>query len=173
LKIGSIIETTMGVWKPKTHITLKVLGLVWRGPELLAFEVTDSEGRTKGIRPLGGGIEFGETREQAMRREFREELACGATIVGPWHFIENIFEHEGNIGHQMMCVADVELDDRSIYEKDLIEFLENDGTVCSAGWFNPNLLPDEVELYPNGLSTLIEGGLVGRQRGLSPCGTTF
>jgi 8-oxo-dGTP pyrophosphatase MutT (NUDIX family) len=137
----------------------------WRGPELLAFEVTDSEDRVKGIRPLGGGIEFGETREQAMRREFKEELGCVPTIIGPWHCIENIFEHEGNVGHQIMCVADIELDNRSIYDKNLIEFAEDDGTLCTAKWFTPNLLPEGVHLYPLGLSSLISDRLVGPQ----PC----
>lgn len=151
----------MVVWKPKSHITVKVLGLVWRGPELLAFEVTDSMGRTTGVRPLGGGIEFGETREQALQREFREELGCAVTITSRWHTIENIFHHEGSVGHQIMCVADVELDDRSIYERDLIEFAEIDGTLCSASWFNPNCLPGGIELYPLGLSPLIEDGRVG------------
>jgi ADP-ribose pyrophosphatase YjhB (NUDIX family) len=151
----------MTAWRPRSHITCKVLGLVWRGPELLAFEVTDSEGRTIGIRPLGGGIEFGETREQAIRREFQEELACEATIVGPWHFIENIFEHEGSIGHQMMLVAEVELNDRSIYDQDVIHFTEINGTSCSARWYDPSRLPNGVKLYPAGLWELIDARLIG------------
>jgi NADH pyrophosphatase NudC (nudix superfamily) len=69
----------MAIWKPKPFIRVKVLGLVWRGDELLAGEVEDSSGRVTGVRPLGGCVEFGETREAAIRREFQEELGCAVT----------------------------------------------------------------------------------------------
>lgn len=151
----------MAVWKPKAEITVKVLGLVWRGADLLAGEVWDSAGRLIGVRPLGGGIEFSETREQAMVREFREELDCTATIVGPWYGIENIFTHEGHVGHQFMFVADIELDDVSLYERDEIPYRENDGTRCHAAWFRPTALPPGVELFLLDLLALIGHGVVG------------
>ncbi|PDV86278.1 DNA mismatch repair protein MutT [Rhizobium sp. H4] len=62
----------MTVWRPPQQIRVKVIGLAWRQDRLLAAEVEDDGGRIKGIRPLGGSIEFGETREQALQREFRE-----------------------------------------------------------------------------------------------------
>jgi hypothetical protein len=94
-----------------------------------------------------------------------------ATIIGPWHCIENIFEHEGNVGHQIMCVADIELDERSIYDRDLIEYAEDDGTPCFARWFTPHRLPNGVELYPRGLLALIDDGLVGSVPRAQPCAT--
>ena len=145
----------MTVWKPQTSITVKVLGLVWRGSDLLASEVSDSTGRITGVRPLGGGIEFGETREDAIRREFHEELGCGLTTIGPWHCVESIFVHEGNVGHQIIFLADIVLDDPEIYMRDIIEYSENDGTVCIAKWFCPTNLPQGVQLFPTALVPLI------------------
>ena len=92
----------MAVWTPSPCVTVKVIGLAWRGDELLVAEVEESNGRVKGLRPLGGRIEFGETREEALRREFAEELGCTIELTGPWHAFENIYEHEGAMGHEFI-----------------------------------------------------------------------
>jgi ADP-ribose pyrophosphatase YjhB (NUDIX family) len=148
----------LAIWKPKTFISVKVLGLVWRGHELLAGGVEDSSGQVIGVRPLGGGIEFGETRAEALEREFREELGCSTTVIEPWHTIENIFEHEGNVGHQYVFLANVELGNSRLYAMDRIDFCENDGGRCSASWYSPTQLPTGVHLYPVGLLDLVQTG---------------
>jgi len=91
----------MTLWRSPGVLRVKVLGLVWRGSQFLAAELPDDNGKILGVRPLGGTIEFGETREQALAREFREELGCGIDIAGPWIAIENIFEHQGVPGHRV------------------------------------------------------------------------
>lgn len=153
----------MAIWAPNQHITVKVLGLIWRGDELLAFEVTDSSETVRGVRPLGGTVQFGQSLEETMHREFREELGCAVTIDGQWHGIENIFSHEGRVGHQYMFVADVSLIGTNYYSQDRIEFYEDDGSACSAGWYSPTSLPDGVELFPTALLPLITSGAVNRK----------
>jgi 8-oxo-dGTP pyrophosphatase MutT (NUDIX family) len=151
----------MVVWSPPPEIRVKVLGLPWRGGELLLGEVEDSAGRVKGVRPLGGSIEFGETREAALEREFREELGCGVEVTGPWHAFENLFEHEGAPGHEFLFAADVTLADPGLYAKDRIVYREDNGFACTASWVDPERLPEGVELYPVGLLRLIEARAKG------------
>lgn len=147
----------MVTWRPPQHIRVVVIGLAWRNGRLLAVEVTDDAGRIKGVRPPGGGVEHGETRDEALRREFREELGVEIGIAGPWHALENIFEHEGHIGHEIVFAAEIKLLDASLHERATIEFIEHDLTACRAGWFAPQALASAgIALYPAGLAEIIE-----------------
>nr|WP_277351979.1 NUDIX domain-containing protein [Rhodococcus sp. HNM0563] len=59
-------------------------------------------------RAIGGGIEFGETAEAALRREFTEELGVTLGAVELLAVVENIFEYEGKPGHEIAHVFAVE-----------------------------------------------------------------
>jgi NADH pyrophosphatase NudC (nudix superfamily) len=144
------------VWRPSQQIRVKVIGLAWRKDQLLAAEVEDDSGRIKGVRPLGGAIEFGESREEALHREFQEELETDIRIVGPWHLLENIYEHHGATGHEYIFAADIELADASLYERDEIHYSELDETAATARWFGRDSLRDVgIDLYPTGLDRLL------------------
>lgn len=145
----------MMTWRPPQTIRAKVIGLAWRQGHLLAVEVPDDRGRVKGLRPPGGSIAFGETREQALEREFQEELGCGVTITGPWTAFENIYRHEGALGHEIVFAAEIRLHDTALYERDAIAFSEDDGTACTARWIRPGALPEGVALFPDGLAAAL------------------
>ncbi len=51
---------------------------------------------------LGGGVEFGETFEKAIRREIFEGLGCQITILNNSTVCENIFEHYGIKEHEVI-----------------------------------------------------------------------
>lgn len=146
----------MTVWRPPNSIRVKAIGLAWHNKRLLVADVETDGGTVKGVRPLGGSIDYGETREQALHREFQEELATGIRIVGPWHVFENIYRHEGRLGHEIVFAADVELVDTSLYRRREIVFSEDNGARCRARWIDlAELTATGWDLYPDGLSALL------------------
>lgn len=70
-----------GSWRPSKSIRGKAITLAKHNNRLLVCEVLNDDGNHKGWCPLGGGIEFGETAENALKREIHEELECGIHIT--------------------------------------------------------------------------------------------
>ncbi|MFC3059478.1 NUDIX hydrolase [Paenirhodobacter populi] len=147
----------MTTWRPASRIRFKALGLHWREGRLLAAEVLDDAGRVKGVRPLGGTVEFGETAEAAVIREFCEELGVAIEIVGSPVFMENIYTHEGSLGHEVLAIFDVKFADTDFVNETRIEFHEDSGAQCFAEWFSLDALdqPDQPRLYPDGLKAYL------------------
>lgn len=142
----------MTVWRPPQAIRVKALGLMIESGHLFAADVPGDSGALKGVRPLGGSIEFGEGREEALRREFREELQAEIEILGPFACFENIYVHEGANGHEIVFVAPIRLIGRPIPLGAVVEFAEADGTLCRARWHSLDALRRGVPaLYPDGL----------------------
>jgi 8-oxo-dGTP pyrophosphatase MutT (NUDIX family) len=127
------------------------IAVVKRGDELLVSEGRDDVKGETFYRPLGGGIEFGEPAEIALRREFQEELGAELTDVVLLGVLENIFTVFGHPGHEIVFVYEAELADRSWYERDDL------GTVLDEG--SPILWRDFTgggqHLYPDGLADLL------------------
>lgn len=142
----------MGIWRPKQHIQVKALGLVWRDSLLLASEIYLDDGSVKGVRPLGGRLEFGETWRDALVREFDEELGVAVQVVGTPIILENIYTHEGFVGHEITFVSDVSFPDDAYRQDGPIEYTEDNGETCRARWFDVAQLDcGALELYPSGL----------------------
>lgn len=142
----------MSVWRPPQAIRVKALGLMIEDEHLFASDVLSDSGALKGVRPLGGSIEWGEGREETLRREFREELGAEIEILGPFACFENIYVHEGATGHEILFVAPIRLIDRPIPRDVAVEFAEADGTRCRARWHRlSDLRRGEPVLYPDAL----------------------
>lgn len=98
-------------------------------------------------RILGGTIEFGETAEVALRREFQEELGSDLKNVSFVKLIENIFTYRGEPGHEIVFLYRGELADKELYTKEKIKIV--DGKEFFAEWV---LLSDvkngKIKLYP-------------------------
>ena len=151
----ALLLAVMHKWRPKQSISTKALGLHWRGNRLLATEILDDCGNIKGVRPLGGSVEFGETWQQALIREFTEELGITVEITGPPQVMENIFEHHGAMGHEIIFVAEVCFPDAAFADQDCIKFTEDNGAKCTARWFDLDDLDGAGHaLFPTGLKDI-------------------
>lgn len=104
------------------QIRVVALGVVRRDgddcEELLVERHRDSESGEPFYRPLGGGVEFGEHSEEALRREFREELGVALENVSYLETYEDVFTHEGRTEHEVWRLYEADLADGWPYEDD-------------------------------------------------------
>ena len=65
---------TNKTWRLNNTIRGKVIGLAKHENRLLVCEVLNDDGVLKGWCPIRGAIEFGETAQEALKREMQEQL---------------------------------------------------------------------------------------------------
>ena len=125
------------------------------GDRILVAEMYDNVKRETFYRPLGGTIEFGERAEEAVQREFQEEIGTPLENVKCLGMLENIFTCEGERGHEIVLVFDASLVDRSLYNKDVIQGDEL-GSPFKAYWKSlGEFIPGKPPVYPDGLVDLL------------------
>src|SRR5512141_3072532 len=73
---------------------------------ILVFKGYDPTKDQTFYRPLGGGIEFGETSEETVHREIKEELGEEVTDLKYLGTLENIFVFNAKPGHEIVQVYD-------------------------------------------------------------------
>ncbi|MFC6733443.1 NUDIX hydrolase [Haladaptatus sp. DYSN1] len=93
-----------------------VLGLVRRNDEILVGRGYDPESDEVFWRPLGGGMQFGESSEETVCREFEEELGVELETVEFLSHIENRFTFDGEQGHEIVLLYEGDLADDEVYE---------------------------------------------------------
>ena len=106
-------------------------------------------------RPLGGGIEFGETSEQTIHREIKEELDEEVTDLHYLGTLENIFVFNGNMGHEIVQVYDGRFVDSNLYTQGELTGIEEGAGSFKAVWKNINDFDHRTPLYPDGLLELL------------------
>ncbi|WP_293788159.1 tetratricopeptide repeat protein, partial [uncultured Aeromicrobium sp.] len=84
------------------------VGLMVRGGAVLLESYPANERHAEFLRAPGGGIEFGETAEDAVHREFAEELDVSLESVRPLAVTENIFDSASGRGHEIVHVFAVD-----------------------------------------------------------------
>lgn len=105
-------------------------------------------------RLLGGGVEPGERSEAAVVREIAEEL--GATLLEPVlvGVLENIFEFEGEPGHEVVFVYAGHLAEGDHVPQEGATYADN-GVPMRVEWRPLDDADVDVPLYPDGVRELL------------------
>lgn len=108
-------------------------------------------------RLLGGGIEFGERAEAALKREFQEELETGLENIKFVTTLENIFTFDGEQGHEIVMVFQADLSNKELYQKDSMDIIDSKGK-HKALWKKITDFKEKREiLYPDNILEYIAG----------------
>jgi len=139
------------------HIRPIALCVFLKNDHILVFEGYDNVNDQVFYRPLGGGIEFGESGEKAVRREIMEELHSEIEGLKHLGYLENIFVHNGNRGHEIVMIYDGVLKESGLYDQAVIEIVEANGEKIRAMWKGLDDFGEEKSiLYPDGLLELLQ-----------------
>lgn len=130
------------------QIRALVLGVIQDGTRIFVSEGHDPVKQQTFYRAMGGGIEFGETSFEALKREFQEEIQADLANIHYAGCIENFFTFNGVPGHELIQLYQCDFVDRKFYELQTLVF--NEGNCQkTALWVEINRFQSgELILYP-------------------------
>jgi 8-oxo-dGTP pyrophosphatase MutT (NUDIX family) len=138
-------------------IRLKVICVFLNGNRILVADLFDPTKKQHFYCPPGGGIEFGESSEEALRREIREEFNTEIEAPCLLGVIENRFIFDGRQGHEIVFVYDAQLADRSFYKLDRFVGHESIGDAFNAIWLDLETIgPHTLPVYPEDLLAMLK-----------------
>lgn len=111
---------------PPPYIRVVAIALIRQDDRILVAEGYDKTSQSTFYRALGGGVDFGETSLDGLKREFQEELQAELTNLRYLGCLENLFTCYGNPGHEILQVYEAEFVDRAFYEAETLTFNEGD-----------------------------------------------
>ena len=123
-----------------------VLGLVRNGNNILVSKGYDESRKLEFYRCLGGGIEFLEKSEDALKREFKEELNIEIKVGKFPGISENIFNYKGKNAHELVLFYDAYIDNKDYREK--YKVIDDDSETVAI-WIDIDKFKNkELVLYP-------------------------
>lgn len=137
----------------KNNIRPVALLLAVKNDKILVIAANDYVKNEDFYRLIGGGIEFGETGAEALKREVREEIKAEIINIKYLDLIENIFNFEGKKMHELALVYRADFKDKNIYKKQGMKILDSRHPQ-KAYWLNKKVVLKE-KFYPEGLNKFI------------------
>ncbi|MEA5581511.1 NUDIX hydrolase [Nodularia harveyana UHCC-0300] len=117
-------------------IWVLALGLIRDDGRIFVSEGYDSVKEETYYRALGGGVDFGETSQAALQREFQEEIQAELTNIKYLGSIENIFTFNGQQGHEIIQTYECDFVDSKFYELESLIFSESKKHQHKAIWLD-------------------------------------
>ncbi|MEA5514935.1 NUDIX hydrolase [Nodularia sp. UHCC 0506] len=115
-------------------IRVLALGLIQDSGRIFVSEGYDSLKKETYYRALGGGVDFGETSEAALKREFQEEIQADLTNITYIGCIESIFICNGKQGHEIIQLYQCDFVDAKFYQLESLIFSESKNHQHKALW---------------------------------------
>ncbi|MBE9227764.1 NUDIX hydrolase [Phormidium sp. LEGE 05292] len=112
----------------------------------------DPETEENFYRAMGGGVEFGETSKETLKREFYEEIQAELTNIKYLGCLESIFNFKGKQGHEILFIYECDFVDPNFYHVESINFNEKERQK-TALWV-------EIEKFRSGKFKLVPEGFL-------------
>lgn len=141
--------------KKPAFIRVIAICLLRRNDRILVFEGYDHNSNTHFYRPLGGGVDAGETSAEAVTRELQEEIGAEVTDLQLLGVLESLFTVNERAGHEIVFVYDGRLVDESLYEQAQIKVVEDNGEIIYATWRTLDSFGAKHRLVPEALVELL------------------
>jgi 8-oxo-dGTP pyrophosphatase MutT (NUDIX family) len=108
------------------EIRVLALGIIQDGDRIFISQGYDPVKQKTFYRAMGGGVDFGETSLEALKREFQEEIQAELTNIKYLGCQENIFVFNGNQGHEILQIFKCDFVDQKFYQLESLTFAEGE-----------------------------------------------
>lgn len=106
-------------------------------------------------RAMGGGVDFGETSEEALKREFYEEIQAELTNIKYLGCLESIFNFNGKQGHEILFTYQCDFVDPKFYHLSSINFNEKKRQKTALWVEIEQFKTGKLKLVPEGFLTYL------------------
>ena len=143
-----VVKDELGKFHNFQRPRVKAMCIFTHDDKTLASKGYDAIKKEHFYRVLGGSVEFGETSEEGVRREIKEELLCEIENLKLLSVVENIFEFEDRTGHEIVFIYKGDLSNKDLYKNDKIRIVEP-YKEFDAEWISiSEILTGKIPLYP-------------------------
>ena len=137
------------------------LGLIEHEGHIFVSRGEDPKTKQSYYRFLGGGIDFGETSQMALAREFREEIQAELTKIEYITCLDNIFTFNGKPKHELIQLFRARFADDSFYQlDDKFPLVEGDRTTQAIWLPAQRVLTGECRLVPESCLKFLSSSLL-------------
>ncbi len=105
-------------------------------PQIFVLEGFETGQQRHFYRPLGGGIDLGETGAETVVRELKEETNHEVHQIEYIETLENIFNYKGQLAHEIVRVYRGQFIDPTMYDTPEIMACEDSGRPFRALWID-------------------------------------